>query len=117
MIVEVKLGSPGLLLTWQQPHHDIRMKVDKYELRYRPDGTEQWTRLSVLNETCLLNNLLPARTYQVQVRAISVVGRSELAGDWSEVVEETTFGREFACECARVCVFVCVRVCVHACVC
>ena len=94
VIAEVDLGSPVLLLTWQQPHHDSRLKVDKYDLRYRLNGSEQWTRLTVLNETCLLPNLLPARTYQVQVRAISVVGRSELAGDWSELVEETTFERE-----------------------
>ena len=96
----VKMGKPGLRVTWNALQNVADLSV--YHVEYRRNGKFNWdkrvSRLPYTTSTMLLA-LLPGTKYNVRVRAVSAAGD----GEWSEVLTETTFDSEISCLYVQLC--------------
>lgn len=73
----------SLTIAWSPPADSGGRNIAVYDVRYRQEGTEEWTEEEVRGSTSLtIDNLTIGTTYEVQVRAVNSVG----AGPWTEVL-------------------------------
>jgi PKD repeat protein len=80
---EVTIKSDGRALTtaWKAPANDGASPIAYYKVRYKKIGTIEWSEVSVDPNilTRRLSNLLSRDSYDVQVAAVTLIGR----GAWS----------------------------------
>lgn len=73
----------SLTIAWSPPADSGGRNIAVYDVRYRQEGTTEWTEEEVRKSTSLtIENLTIGTTYEVQVRAVNSVG----AGPWTEVL-------------------------------
>lgn len=73
----------SLTIAWSPPADSGGRNIAVYDVRYRQEGTTEWTEEEVRGSTSLtIENLTIGTTYEVQVRAVNSVG----AGPWTEVL-------------------------------
>ena len=73
----------SLTIAWSPPADTGGRNIAVYDVRYRQEGTADWTEEEVRGSLSLtIENLTIGTTYEVQVRAVNSVG----TGPWSEVL-------------------------------
>ena len=77
------LSTTAIRASWQEP--PSLLTVDHYTLRYRENGTQQWTERNVNSTTYDMTSLTVNTKYQVQVQA-----HSAGASEWSQTSTEST---------------------------
>ena len=89
---ELSFGKPALRVTWTTPQSDVSISL--YQVQHRRSGTTYWRNPHPVSSgsttSTLLEELDAGTTYQVQVRAVSIIGN----GTWSRVQSETTYMSE-----------------------
>ena len=78
-------GRPALKVTWTKPSSES--PSTKYQVQYRRSGSTSWSTKEVTSRSTTLENLSAGSSYQVRVRAVSVVGD----GQYSRISTETTY--------------------------
>ena len=85
----LRLGRPGLAVTWTAPQSDVT--ISRYRIQYKRSGTVFWGSESTIAGSppttfAILVSLDVGTNYTVRVGATSVVGD----GEWSEEEIERT---------------------------
>jgi hypothetical protein len=94
VLSELELGSPLLRVSWKEPAYDSRLIVDRYVLRYREVESLEWIAVELPSTSHAISHLAHSQSYEIQVRAESLLGSAWLHGEWSERAEESTFEAE-----------------------
>lgn len=76
----------SLTLTWQRPKDTGGRNIAVYDVRYREQGTTEWSEEEVRNRTITLEDLKLGTNYEIQIRAVNSVGN----GPWSKTIVEST---------------------------
>ena len=84
----VRSGKPTIRVTWNAPSSD--RPITKYRVQYRISGSTSWRGMDASSTSTTLENLSAGTSYQVQVRAVSVIG----VGSYSEIRTITTYRGE-----------------------
>lgn len=80
-----KVKQNSLQIRWSYPENDGGSPVNFYELvNVGVENSEIFYKGS--EQSCIINNLLPGRTYSIKLRATNEIGQ----GDWSDIVNVTT---------------------------
>ena len=78
------LSTTSIRASWQAP--SSLLPIDQYTLRYRENGTQQWTEQNVNRTTYDMSSLTVNTEYDVQIQAHSASGASE----WSQTSTAST---------------------------
>ena len=84
----VVAGRPALIVSWTKPLSELA--ITGYDVQYKRSSTTGWSTVPVMGSDTLsttLKRLSVGTSYDVQVRAVSVVGN----GQYSGVVRKTTY--------------------------
>ena len=89
----LRSGRPALRVTWTAPQSDV--SISQYQVQYSRSGITSWSSAAPVSDSTTstyLEELVAGSEYQVQVRAVSVIG----SGMWSEVQSGTTYISELS---------------------
>ena len=83
-------GRPTIQITWSPPQSD--KPIAKYYLQYRKASASSWTAVTLgpSETSAVLSGLDRGTSYDVQMRAISIVG----SGPFSDLQQVTTHNGE-----------------------